>query len=47
MADQVIALFEFEETQQGIRIAQERHYRLVPPDELTAEELATYRRRTE
>lgn len=47
MADEVIALFEFEETQQGIRIAEERHYRLVPPDQLTAEELATYRRRAE
>jgi hypothetical protein len=47
MADGVIALFEFEETDQGIRIAQERHYRLVSPEELTAEELATYQKRTE
>lgn len=47
MADDVIALFEFEETDQGIRIVEERHYRLVPPDQLTAEELASYRKRLE
>lgn len=40
-----IALFEFERTNEGIRVSAERHYRLVPPDELTPEELEDYRKR--
>ena len=45
MAEDLIALFEFEETRSGLAITDERHYRLVPPDELTDEDLAAYRAR--
>jgi hypothetical protein len=38
-----IALFEFVNSDDGIRVASERHYKLVPPDDLTSQELATYR----
>lgn len=47
MADDLIALFEFEETEAGIGLSREKHYRLVPGDELTAEDLASYRERLE
>jgi hypothetical protein len=39
----LIALFEFEETKEGIKVSSEKHYRLVRPDELSSEELETYR----
>jgi hypothetical protein len=42
MADGAIALFEFTDTEEGIKIAAERHYQLVSPDELTADELSSY-----
>jgi hypothetical protein len=42
MEDAVIALFEFEENARDVTVALERHYRLVPSDELTAEELRRY-----
>jgi hypothetical protein len=41
----VIALFEFEESDDGLRIASEKHYRLVPPEEVTEEDLKQYRAR--
>ncbi|MCI0379572.1 MAG: hypothetical protein L0215_18340 [Gemmataceae bacterium] len=44
IASDLIALFEFVSTEQGIAVAQEKHYRLVPPDQLTAEELEAYAR---
>ncbi|MBE7557989.1 endonuclease [bacterium] len=44
MADEVIALFEFVETPEGIRIARESHYRLAPPEQLSDEELLQYQR---
>lgn len=44
-ADDLICLFEFEESEAGIRTVAEKHYRLVPFDSLTREELAQYRRR--
>ncbi len=37
-----IVLFELEMTAEGVRIRSERHYLLVPPDELTLEELRSY-----
>jgi hypothetical protein len=40
-----IALFALEETAEGIRIAGEMHYLLVPPDQLSTEELEAYRLR--
>jgi len=39
-----IALFEFALTDEGVKIAVERHYRLVHPDELSEEELKEYRK---
>ena len=39
----VIALFEFVLVDSEVKIASERHYRLVPPDALTTEDLETYR----
>ena len=45
MEPDLIAMFEFVETPDGIRIAAEQHYRLVPPDQLTPEELEAYKRR--
>lgn len=47
MEDEVIALFEFEESELGVRVASERHYRLVPPDQITEEDLKAYRQRLE
>ena len=40
-----IALFEFEEAEGTVRISAERHYRLVPPEEVTKEDLESYRQR--
>jgi hypothetical protein len=45
MADGVIAMFEFEETKEGIKVAAEKHYRLVSSDELSPEEMETYQKR--
>lgn len=39
----LIALFEFEATSEGVRIRTERHYQLVPVEELTEEDLRRYR----
>ncbi len=44
---QVIAIFQFEPTRDGIKISHEKHYRLVSPDELTDEDLDVYRKRSE
>jgi len=46
MQDGSIAIFEFENTPEGVRISTEKHYRLVQPKELTAEELESYKTRT-
>lgn len=45
MSNDVIAIFQFENTADGIRIADEKHYRLVKPSELTDEEILMYRNR--
>ena len=45
MSDDRIALFEFEESNTGIGIALEKHYRLLPPEEIDQKELANYRAR--
>jgi len=45
MDNDVIALFQFEDSDDGIRIANEKHYKLVPPEEVTEEDLDTYRKR--
>lgn len=44
MEKDVIALFALELTDSGIRITSERHYRLVEQDQLSDEELNSYRR---
>jgi len=46
MKNDTIAVFEFEESSNGIAISSEKHYRLVPPDEMTEQDLAAYRKRS-
>ena len=46
MEDSVIALFQFEQTVEGIGILAEKHYKFVTPDQLSPEELARYVQRT-
>lgn len=45
MDDCLIALFEFELCEDGIRVVAEKHYRLVSPESLTTGDLAQYRTR--
>ena len=45
MDDNLIALFEFEPSDDGIRIVSERHYRLTPGEELTGTEISAYNAR--
>ncbi len=45
MSEDLIALFELEQAQDGIRVSAEKHYRLVRPQELSPEELENYRKR--
>ena len=45
MAEDLIALFEFEQQGDDIRIATEKHYRLVPPEAITPQDLELYRLR--
>jgi hypothetical protein len=47
MTSDLIALFEFESTKEGVKVASEKHYRLVKADELTQSELEGYRTRLE
>jgi len=46
MANDVIALFEFEDSDHGVVVASERHYKLVPPEEVTEADLRAYLKRT-
>lgn len=46
MRDDLIVLFDFEEGENGLALSSERHYRLVPPEEITEADLETYRTRT-
>ena len=43
--DDLIALFEFERSKSGVALVSEKHYRLVPPEEVTSDDLDTYRAR--
>lgn len=45
MESNLIALFEFESTVEGVKLVQEEHYRLVAADEITPELLKTYQER--
>jgi hypothetical protein len=47
MQEELIALFEFQDTQDGIAVVSERHYRFVPPEEFDVRELEAYRERPE
>lgn len=47
MEDDLIALFDFEDTEEGLAVSSERHYRLVPPEAMTAADLKAYRQRLE
>jgi hypothetical protein len=42
MSDDLIALFEFEASPKGLSIVHEKHYRLVPPEDISDEDLRTY-----
>lgn len=44
MADDLIAIFELTVQDEQIRVVQEKHYRLVPSDQISSKELAEYRR---
>lgn len=41
-----IALFEFEQNSEGIKLYREQHYLLVPPEEMTETDLQIYRQRS-
>jgi hypothetical protein len=43
--DGVIVLFEFEQTTAGVRVNSEKHDRLVPPEEISEDDLKGYRQR--
>ncbi len=43
MDNDVIALFEFEATDEGVKVVAEKHYRLVKPTDLSLDELESYR----
>lgn len=43
--DDLIALLELEQADDTIKITNERHYRLVPPEDLSFEELRAYQQR--
>jgi hypothetical protein len=45
MADDLIALFAFEHVDDAIKVIDEKHYRLVHPEALSAQELQAYQRR--
>jgi len=47
LARDLIALFAFEEGKEGLSISMERHYRLVPADEMNKEDIDAYRARLE
>ena len=46
MEDNLIALFMFETGEKGVVINEEKHYRLVSPEQMTDEDLARYRNET-
>lgn len=39
-------LFEFEQSEDGLGISMEKHYKLVPPEEVTDADLDLYKTRT-
>lgn len=47
MGNDLIALFLFERSGPTLAISSEKHFRLVPPEQMSAEDLDAYRRRAE
>ena len=47
MEGDLIAMFEFEDTEDGIAVSSEKHYRLVPHEEMTVADIKAYRERLE
>ena len=45
MDNDTIALFEFELQEDDVKIVSERHYQLVEPEQMTAQDLQSYRQR--
>ncbi len=45
MANDLIAMFEFVIEKNEVRVAEEKHYRLVPGEEISAEDLRSYSQR--
>jgi len=45
MKNKEIAMFEFEQGENGLSVLSEKHYKLVPPEEITEADLETYRNR--
>ena len=45
MQDDLIALFEFEQEGDDVKVVSEKHYQLVPPDAVSLEDLERYRKR--
>jgi hypothetical protein len=45
MEDDLIALFELEAGEHGVGVSSEKHYRLVPGEEVTPDDLKVYRKR--
>ena len=46
MDDDSIALFELTVENDEVRVVDEKHYKLLPATEITAEDLMSYRRRS-
>ena len=46
LQNDLIVLFDFEEGESGLVLSSEKHYRLVPPEQVTVADLETYRTRT-
>ncbi|MGH7976477.1 MAG: endonuclease [Limisphaerales bacterium] len=46
IAGDIITLFEFEQGSSGVSISSEKHYKLVPPKEISEADLKNYRQRT-
>jgi hypothetical protein len=45
MTDGTIAMFELTVDGDEVKVVEERHYRLVPADEISEKDMAEYRRR--
>ena len=45
MQDDLIALFEFQQEGEDVKVVSEKHYQLVPPDAVSLEDLEKYRKR--